>query len=115
MFTANQFSPEELARIFAAGAGQTIYFSRPTAAGPRSARAARDREILTEYAQGKPASAIPQVSEQRVYQILRAERARYSVERVLWWRERGLSWRELGRLYGRAHTTVREFVGGQED
>jgi hypothetical protein len=109
IFCPPAFSDEEVERIFAAAAGQTLSFPAAT----RSLDPSISRSLtpaLLAYARGENWSAALTVSRRRFYQVLAAERKNCCPERVLTFQREGLSLRQLAVLYDRSVPTIQRVL-----
>lgn len=93
-------------QIFKIAAGLMVYFPVD------QNKVTIDREqICIKYAASKRSyEDIGQeygLSKMRICQIIKEERARYSEERIKFWKEQGMSLRGIAKLYKRSHEAVR--------
>jgi hypothetical protein len=113
VFKSPEFSADELARIFTAAAGRTLYFGSTD----RSDLSHRSdlTQVLCAYARGDSWRTDLAVSVRRFYQVLAAERKNCSTERVLVFQKEGLSLRQLAVLYDRSVPTIQRLLEGKSD
>lgn len=94
-------------KIFDVAAGMLVYFPK----NHSRKRILNPEDVLIRYAKSKKSySQIGDelgVSKVRIYQIVKQERARFSKEKVDYWKKRGLSLRKIARLYRKSHEAVR--------
>lgn len=110
VFCPPAFTDEEVARIFSAAQGRTLYFGL----SDRSDLSHRSdlTQVLCAYARGDSWRTDLAVSVRRFYQVLAAERKNCCAERVLAFQREGLSLRQLARLFNVSVPKVQSVLGG---
>jgi hypothetical protein len=116
VFKSPEFSADELARIFAAAQGQTLFFGSVSV---RDRHCSSVLPALLSYARGEDHGQgwreALSVSVRRFYQVLAAERKNCCPERVLVFQEEGLSLRQLAVLFDRSVPTIQRLLEGKSD
>ncbi len=99
--------PEETRdQIFKIAAGKLVYFP----ANQEKMVIDRDQVCIKYAAAKRSYEDIGEeygLSKMRICQIIKEERARYSDERIKYWKGQGMSLRGIAKLYKKSHEAVR--------